>query len=102
MSINNITGLSGPTQRSNDVGAGRGSRSADAGKGATPTPAADSVTLSEGSARLREMTEQLAGMPAVDSARVEQLRQAIADGSYQPDSERIADKMLSMEAQLFS
>ncbi len=101
MSINNITGLSGPSQRGNDVGASRGSRSADAGKSDAPAPA-DSVTLSEGSARLREMTEQLADMPAVDSARVDQLRQAIADGSYQPDGERIADKMLAMEAQLFA
>ena len=100
MSINNITGLSGPSQRSNDVGASRGGRSADAGKSEAPV-ASDSVTLSADSTRLREMTEQLSALPEVDEGRVEQLRQAIADGSYQPDSERIADKMLSMEAQLF-
>lgn len=100
MSINNITGLSGPSQRNSDVGVSRGSRSADTGKTEAPATA-DTVSLSEDSIRLRALTEQLADTPVVDSERVEQLRQAIADGSYQPDSERIADRMLSMEAQLF-
>ncbi len=39
-------------------------------------------------------------MPAVDAKRVEQFRQALADGSYQIDTEAVADKLANFEAML--
>ena len=46
---------------------------------------------------LQAIEEKLRDLPEVDSERVSQLRQAIADGSYKPDSSRIADKLLNLE-----
>lgn len=61
---------------------------------------ADSVQLTD-SARALQRTEQAGadGAP-VDAARVERLRQAVADGSYQVDATRIAGKLLALEQQV--
>ena len=56
--------------------------------------APSSVNLSAQAQQLQAIEENL---PEVDSERVSQLRQAIADGSYKPDSSRIADKLLNLE-----
>lgn len=37
---------------------------------------------------------------AIDPKRVEQVRKALADGSYKIDASRIADRMLALEQQL--
>lgn len=61
--------------------------------------AADSqVRLSSQAQQLQAIEERLRELPEVDTARVEQIRQAIADGSYQPDSGRIADKLIALES----
>lgn len=61
--------------------------------------AADSgVKLSSQAQQLQAIEERLRELPEVDSARVEQIRQAIADGSYKPDSGRIADKLIALES----
>ncbi len=55
------------------------------------------VNLSAQAQQLQAIEEKLRDLPEVDSERVSQLRQAIADGSYKPDSSRIADKLLNLE-----
>jgi negative regulator of flagellin synthesis FlgM len=40
------------------------------------------------------------GQAAVDARRVEKIRQAIADGSYQVNPAAIADKMIALDAQI--
>ena len=37
---------------------------------------------------------------AIDSQRVEHIRQSLADGSYKIDAGQIADRMLAMERQI--
>ncbi|HHH46014.1 MAG TPA: flagellar biosynthesis anti-sigma factor FlgM [Thiotrichales bacterium] len=59
-------------------------------------PAGDRVTLSETALRLSRL-EQAGGANAERSERIAALKSAIADGSYQPDYRRIADKMLDFE-----
>ncbi|MGI3130078.1 flagellar biosynthesis anti-sigma factor FlgM [Halopseudomonas pachastrellae] len=59
--------------------------------------APSSVNLSAQAQQLQAIEEKLRELPEVDSERVSQLRQAIADGSYKPDSGRIADKLLNLE-----
>lgn len=64
----------------------------------TSAPATESqVKLSDQAQQLQAIEERLRDLPEVDSARVEQIKQAIADGSYQVDSNRIADKLIALE-----
>lgn len=64
-------------------------------------PQSDSVQLSDNAVQLQALSEKLAGTPEpFDHARVEQLKAAIADGSYHVDSSRLADSMLDLESQL--
>ena len=57
----------------------------------TPVPSTPAVKSGE--------PVTLSDQPTVDSARVAELKQAIAEGSYKVDSERVASKMLNFEAQ---
>ncbi len=71
---------------------------------ATKNPAAgsasdDNVQLSPEAQRLQQTTEKLNQQPVVNQERVAQIKQAIADGSYQVDSQRVASKLLAFENQ---
>lgn len=60
----------------------------------------DTVSLTETASSLSTLIEALAQVPVVDSARVEALKAALADGTFQVDAERIAGKLLRMEKDL--
>jgi len=103
MSINNINGLNGTnTPRSTDGGKVNGTRGngpeAQKSGGNAVSNATDSVSLTDTAARLQKVEASLADLPEVDNDRVATIQRAIADGSYQVDANRIADKMLSFEA----
>jgi len=67
---------------------------------AAPAAAADdSVKLTE-SARTLHAVAQGGQDSGIDAKRVEQVRQALADGSYKIDAGRIADRLLSLEGQI--
>jgi negative regulator of flagellin synthesis FlgM len=59
----------------------------------------DTVQLSPEAQRLQEAPDKLNAQPAVDQERVAKLKQSIADGSYQVDSQRVAAKLLAFETQ---
>lgn len=62
---------------------------------------ADKVSLTETAAWLRHVQTGLENVPIVDMARVESVKSAIADGSYEIDASRVADKILQMETALY-
>jgi negative regulator of flagellin synthesis FlgM len=59
----------------------------------------DSVRLTD-SARALQDAAKVDGNAAIDTKRVEQIRKAIADGSYQVNPAAIADKMIALDAQI--
>ena len=71
------------------------------GKPVTAATTTDTVSLTDTAARLRELEAALANAPEVDSARVEALRRAIAEGKYDVDSVHVADKLVALERDLF-
>jgi negative regulator of flagellin synthesis FlgM len=65
---------------------------------ASPAQGADRVQLTE-SARAIGAATRSADAP-VDTQRVEHIRQAIADGTYKVDAQRVADRLISLEKQI--
>ena len=90
--------------RTAQADAAAGKRDVAVENNATDKPGVDKSALGESSVKLSDQAQQmksiearLKDLPEVDSERVAQLKQAIADGSYKPDSSRIADKLLGLE-----
>lgn len=63
------------------------------------TPPADSLRLTGEAAGLQAMQRELASAD-VDLDRVNQVRAALADGSYRVDPQQIAQRMLALESEL--
>jgi negative regulator of flagellin synthesis FlgM len=82
------------------AGAG-GARSS--GKGAPSKPSSGggaSVKLSPLSAQMQAIESGMAGTPVVNSARVAEIRQAIADGRFKVNANAVADHLLQTAREL--
>ncbi|PSJ46291.1 flagellar biosynthesis anti-sigma factor FlgM [Zobellella endophytica] len=65
---------------------------------ASPQAKQDSVSLTPEAQRLTKMQQSLASAPAPDnSARLEALKKAVNEGSYQVDSDRLAANIANLE-----
>jgi negative regulator of flagellin synthesis FlgM len=62
-----------------------------------PVAGADTVKLTSNAKLLEQLDKTLAGLPTVNSARVDEIKTAIENGDYQIDSEAIADAMIQMD-----
>jgi len=60
----------------------------------------DAVELSPAAQQLSSLQEQLSAIDAVDMGKVDEIRQAISNGSYNIDTEKIAESLLALEAEL--
>ena len=60
----------------------------------------DTVQLTDSARALQELEKALADAPVVDSKRVDEIRQAIASGTYEVDAERVAQKLIDLETLL--
>jgi negative regulator of flagellin synthesis FlgM len=68
---------------------------------ATSAPGAQ-VDISGTSSRLRELEATIANVPVVDSARVEEIKQAIADGRFKVNADRVADSLIESVRQMLT
>lgn len=73
----------------------------DRDKHATSSPARE-VSLTDTAAKLQRLEAQIANQPVVDTQKVENVKKAIADGSFKVDSNRAAEKMAEFESLLAS
>lgn len=86
---------------SRDLGKKDAAQSSDADT--RPTAGSDdSVQLSPEVLALQKVESQLQGVPEVDAERVEAIRSAIEDGSYEINYERLASRLSSLERLLGS
>lgn len=53
------------------------------------------IDLTRTSTQLQQLENQLASMPDIDMAKVEAVRQSIADGSFNVNDDAIAEKLLA-------
>ena len=68
---------------------------------ATDTPSTSTdVSLSTTGELINRLEAQVKSEPVVDTQRVNQIRAAILDGTYQVDSNRIADKFMQFESMM--
>jgi negative regulator of flagellin synthesis FlgM len=66
----------------------------ESGKSST----ADTVSLSDNAVQLGKLDNAAVSTPVVDTQRVEQVKQAIKDGTYEVDPAKVADKLMQFES----
>ena len=59
----------------------------------------DSVEFSTAAKQLSSLQDELASIDAVDMGKVDELRQAISNGSYKIDTQKIAESLLALEGE---
>ncbi|MBE4590269.1 flagellar biosynthesis anti-sigma factor FlgM [Vibrio navarrensis] len=100
-SIDNIR--SGQVMTTNNRSAARTDSSslAETRPEAKKSPVAqDAVSLSQQSRDIGQLHQDMAAKPAFDAAKVAAIKEAIANGSYKVDPEKLADNMMKFENEL--
>ena len=73
---------------------------------ATPAPASPTtessavVNLTETAETLQILQKQLADAPAVDQQKIDSIKQALLEGKYQVDADKVAEKFIEIEKAL--
>ncbi|MFY2509373.1 flagellar biosynthesis anti-sigma factor FlgM [Vibrio pectenicida] len=98
--IDNIR--SGQTVTTSTKSTARNENNSSASSGSTSKSdvAQDSVSLSQQGKAVGEMHSQLASQPSFDKAKVAAIKEAIANGSYSVDPQKLADNMIKFEQEL--
>lgn len=69
-------------------------------KGQPASKADASVESSSLSSRLAEIQSSLSNVPVVDSARVEEIKQAISEGRFKVNADKVADGLIESVRQM--
>lgn len=96
MAIENISGRMRPPI--NTANTGQKTDVDNAGKpAAKQTGQADSIAITSTAQNLKKTLESASSATLIDIDRVQAVKKAIADGSYQVNAEKIAEKMIQHE-----
>ena len=100
MAINNINNLANNRLQNTATsqGATKSTTSAEGNRAATVKT--DSVSLTSEAQQLQQMQKTLNTVSTGNESRIESLKKAVASGEYKVDSEAVAKKMFSFEANL--
>ena len=79
---------------------GGASRTGKSTAGGAGTGGGDRVDLSPMSSQLQAIESSMADTPVVDSARVAEIRQAIAEGRFKINPDAVADSLLQTAREL--
>ena len=97
----NASKNSSQTDRTNDQKQVQSVKGEDkAAQSARATLEQDSVNLTSSAMRIKTLEDQVARLPIVDTQKVEQIKNSISDGTFEFNSDRIADKLISFERDL--
>lgn len=61
---------------------------------------ADQISLTPTAQQLRGLEQQIADQPVVDTQKVDAVKEALANGSFEINPDRIASKLMSLEKAL--
>jgi len=87
-----------PNARINDVNVGNNTVLRD---DASARQYTDQVSITPSAAKLQAVEQKLASLPVVDEVRVDKLKSAVESGQYQIDTQRVAEKFLQFESNLY-
>lgn len=82
------------------VGSRVATSSAEPSRPVEASAGGDSLRLTGEATHLQTMQRELSSASAVDTARVQSIREALQAGTYKIDAQAIADRMLDLESQL--
>lgn len=85
---------SNTSARANDTAAKGPATQGEAAPRQTPQ---DSVVLSQEAQGMNRLEESIASLPDIDSEKVASIKQAIAEGRFEYDADRIAENMLNQD-----
>lgn len=105
MAINNINNTGKPTtvdtkqtqQQQQQVQ----QQQTQAKSAATPAARQDAVSITPQAQQLGQLTRKAGAESGIDQEKVNQVKQALADGSYKVDVERLAAKLAEFESDLY-
>ena len=72
------------------------------GPASAPAASGEKVELSSLASQMQEVEAALANVPGVDSGRVAEIKQAIAEGRFQVDASKVADGLIESVRQMIA
>ncbi len=99
--MNPINNLNSSVINTTKQASGKAKNSAPSGVAAdsTPSASADKISISNAS-DLKKMEKNMASATEIDMDKVNQIKQAISNGEYQIDAEKIAKNFFAIEQNL--